>query len=48
MCEWPPHKPLQRFVLDKVLGRGRERPAPKQVIRARVLGHTSPAAERCS
>jgi hypothetical protein len=44
----PPDKPLQRAGMDKVLGRGRLGAATKQVTRARVLKHASPAAERCS
>jgi hypothetical protein len=41
-----PDKPLQRSGLDKLPGRGRGRPAPKQVLRARVLMRLWPAAER--
>jgi hypothetical protein len=40
-----PKKPLQRSGVDNVLGRGRGRPAPKQVWRARVLKRGRPAAE---
>jgi hypothetical protein len=42
----PYNNPLQRSGMDKVLGRGRGRPAPKQVMRARVLMRTRLAAER--
>jgi hypothetical protein len=42
----PPNKPLQRSGIDKVLGRGRGEAVPKQVLRARVLKRTRPAAER--
>jgi len=33
----PPNNHMQRSVNDKVLGRGRGRVAPEQVMRARVL-----------
>jgi hypothetical protein len=46
MNDMAPNKPLQRSVMDKVLGRGRGRAASKQVRRARVLRRTRPAAER--
>lgn len=42
----PPNNPLQRSGVDKVLGRGRERAASRQVLRARVLMGQWPAAER--
>jgi hypothetical protein len=42
----PPNKPLQRSGVDKVLGRGRGDAVLEQVLRARVLRHTRPAAER--
>jgi hypothetical protein len=39
-----PNKPLQRPEVDKVYGRGRGRPAPKQVRRTRALkGYWPPA-----
>jgi hypothetical protein len=40
-----PDKPLQRSGLDKVLGRGRGNVMVEQVLRARVLKRTRPAAE---
>jgi hypothetical protein len=42
----PSNKPLQRSGVDKVLGRGREEVVLEQVLRARVLKRTRPAAER--
>jgi hypothetical protein len=42
----PPNNPLQRSVNDKVLGRGRGRLLLDQVMSARVLERTRPAAER--
>ena len=42
----PHNKPLQRSGIDKVLGRGRRCPAPKQVVLARVLMAQWPAAKR--
>ena len=42
----PPDKPLQRSGIDKVLGRRRGSPAPKQVMFARVLKPQWLAAER--
>jgi hypothetical protein len=40
------NKPLQRSGTDKVLGRGRRDVVLGQVLRARVLERTRPAAER--
>ena len=42
---WP-NKPLQRSGVDKVLGCGRGEVVLEQVLRAGVLKHTRPAAER--
>jgi hypothetical protein len=42
----PANKPLQRSGLDKVLGRGRGDAVLEQVLRARVLKGSRPAAER--
>jgi hypothetical protein len=42
----PSNKPLQRSGMDKVLGRGRGDVVLQQVLRARVLKRTRPAAER--
>ena len=42
----PPNKPLQRSGMDKVPGRGRGEGVLEQVLRARVLIRTRPAAER--
>jgi len=42
----PPNNPLQRSVIDKVLGRGRGRLLLRQVTSARVLERTRSAAER--
>jgi hypothetical protein len=41
-----PNKPLQRSGLDKVPRRGRGDAVLKQVLRARVLMRSWPAAER--
>ena len=46
MLEVPPNNPLQRSVNDKVLGRGRWCVLRDQVMSARVLERTRPAAER--
>jgi hypothetical protein len=42
----PPNNPLQRSVMDKVLGRGRGRAVAGQVCAARVLERPRAAAER--
>jgi hypothetical protein len=44
--EEPPNKPLQRSGTDKVSGRGRGGVVLEQVLLARVLKRTRPAAER--
>jgi hypothetical protein len=41
-----PNNPLQRSVIDKVLGRGRDAWLLEQVRAARVLERTRAAAER--
>jgi hypothetical protein len=46
VSSWPPNKPLQRFGVDKVLGRGRGDAVLELVLRARVLRRQWPAAER--
>jgi hypothetical protein len=42
----PHNSPLQRFEIDKVLGRGRGYAATKQLLRALVLTRQWPPAER--
>ena len=42
----PHNNPLQRSVIDKVLGRGRLSAVPEQVRLARVLTRHPAAAER--
>jgi hypothetical protein len=42
----PSNNPLQRFGIDKVLGRGRGDVVLEQVLRARVLKRLRSAAER--
>jgi hypothetical protein len=45
-CVAPPNKPLLRSGVDKVPGHGRRSVVLKQVLRARVLKRSRPAAER--
>jgi hypothetical protein len=42
----PSNDPLQRSGFNKVLGRGRGDVVLQQILRARVLMRTRPAAER--
>jgi hypothetical protein len=45
MLPAPPNNHMLRAGMDKVLGRGRGRAAPKQVNRARVLKRTRAGAD---